>query len=1022
MAMRCYFCGREQGPNARGFCLSCGRPLTATPASELFGRRYILNRLDDLARGGVLDEDSAERVRRAMLLELGEAPTPEPAAPVASSPVDAVPAVESRPVPSVRPAVTAAVRERPAAPSPIESLFTPERAPSLLLYLGAFLVVVAALIFVNVSREQVSDAVRLALMIVGTLGFLGAGLLCHRVPRVEEAGRTFIVIGALLVPVDFAAYYVLVAHESPLTSSVMWIVGSLWSAGLYGGLATNRYGTAYAYLFFAACLSAIAGILAWSDTVAWAGALFAGLALAIQLVDDRAGRTALAHLTRPLLLPARVLVAVALVVGSSIALAVGLGVPAGGDRFALSALGVVGLAYYVVRARLEIGWERWLAVAGPAAVAEGLVFAFGAPLQTYGFAAGILAVCYALAGELGDLAGQPTPLAGWVRIRAVPTARRRGGFERGAGVRLRARGPAARHDPRRARRRRDRRERRRRPPPGRALAGRRVRRGRRLVRRALARPTRGDAAGGRGPRGACHLRARVPATLPCGSVRARGARDRRLAGRRRRAQRARVRVRTIVRRRVALALGYRRLVGDRPGGLGLRRDRGRRGAASSIAEPRPRGHALVPRLNADDRREPRGRRDDRAHAVRAGPDRLARRSAAARGCRGDGRPAAARPTARPRDGVRVRRAHARRERPRRRNGHRRARALVGPEGALRGGRDDAWLHHARLAQPHRDDGAVRGRRRGGDRRAGSRHPAVSTAPAGGRARMGAGDPRRRDDRRQPARSRVRRCRCGPGGSRARGGDRAARDRSSRSQAGAPRRGIRVGRHRRGVDPRRSLRPAIPRDRGRCRARRAVARRGALSRGRPRRTCAHRSRVAGGLPLRRADAARLVEHRFLPGDAHRLLRDRLDPRHGDPVSSPLARRRGARGPRPRGAARNDRRGEPAPELGAVRRERGHPPRGRLRPPAEARSLEPVVASRVRLVGPALSAVARAVRRSRAWKKTRRSNSRTSVPRSSARASPPNAVVALPRRATGPRRTSRTRRTSTRSASLSGAARR
>ena len=422
MAMRCYFCGREQGPKAPGFCLSCGRPLTATPASELFGRRYILNRLDDLARGGVLDADSAERVRRAMLRELGEAPTPEPAAPVVPSPVDAVPAVESRPVPSVRPAVTAAVRERPAGPSPIESLFTPERAPSLLLYLGAFLVVVAALIFVNVSREQVSDAVRLALMIVGTLGFLGAGLLCHRVPRVEEAGRTFIVIGALLVPVDFAAYYVLVAHESPLTSPVMWIVGSLWSAGLYGGLATNRYGTAYAYLFFAACLSAIAGILAWSDTVAWAGVLFAGLALAIQLVDDRAGRTALAHLTRPLLLPARVLVAVALVVGSSIALAVGLGVPAGGDRFALSALGVVGLAYYVVRARLEIGWERWLAVAGPAAVAEALVFAFGAPLQTYGFAAGILAVCYALAGELGDLAGQPTPLAGWVRIRAVPIA------------------------------------------------------------------------------------------------------------------------------------------------------------------------------------------------------------------------------------------------------------------------------------------------------------------------------------------------------------------------------------------------------------------------------------------------------------------------------------------------------------------------------------------------------------------------------------------------------------------------
>src|SRR5207244_11827718 len=99
MAMRCYFCGREQGPKAPGFCRWCGRPLTATPASELFGRRYILNRLDDLARAGVLDADAAERVRRAMLGELGEAPTPErPAPPVAASSVDAVPAVQSRPM------------------------------------------------------------------------------------------------------------------------------------------------------------------------------------------------------------------------------------------------------------------------------------------------------------------------------------------------------------------------------------------------------------------------------------------------------------------------------------------------------------------------------------------------------------------------------------------------------------------------------------------------------------------------------------------------------------------------------------------------------------------------------------------------------------------------------------------------------------------------------------------------------------------------------------------------------------
>src|SRR3982075_1791051 len=125
----------------------------------------------------------------------------------------------------------------PDGPSFAATFSPPEHAPSLLLYLGAFLVVVAALIFVNVSGQQISDSVRLALMIVGTLGFLGGGLACHRIPRVEEAGRTFLIVGALLVPLDFGAYYALVAHVSPFTSPAMWVLGSLAAAGLYATLA-----------------------------------------------------------------------------------------------------------------------------------------------------------------------------------------------------------------------------------------------------------------------------------------------------------------------------------------------------------------------------------------------------------------------------------------------------------------------------------------------------------------------------------------------------------------------------------------------------------------------------------------------------------------------------------------------------------------------------------------------------------------------------------------------------------------
>src|SRR5260370_2806470 len=105
-----------------------------------------------------------------------------------------------------------------------------------------------------------AESVRLVLMIVGTLGFLGGGLMCHRIPRVEEAGRTFLIVGGLLVPLDFGAYYALLAHVSPFTSPAMWVLGSLVSAGLYATLAITAYGRAYSYLFFIASLSALGGI------------------------------------------------------------------------------------------------------------------------------------------------------------------------------------------------------------------------------------------------------------------------------------------------------------------------------------------------------------------------------------------------------------------------------------------------------------------------------------------------------------------------------------------------------------------------------------------------------------------------------------------------------------------------------------------------------------------------------------------------------------------------------------------
>src|SRR5438132_13847268 len=168
------------------------------PPLLTLGRAYLLNRLDDLIGAGALDETSADRIRVIVTKELEAGavrPATAPAMPVARpSSAAGAPAVAVQAAP---PRIAAPLT--PAAPSFVETFFTPERAPSLLLYLVAFLVVVAALLFVNVSGQQISDSVRLALMIVGTLGCLGGCLVCHVLHRGAYAGRTFHLSHAVIV-------------------------------------------------------------------------------------------------------------------------------------------------------------------------------------------------------------------------------------------------------------------------------------------------------------------------------------------------------------------------------------------------------------------------------------------------------------------------------------------------------------------------------------------------------------------------------------------------------------------------------------------------------------------------------------------------------------------------------------------------------------------------------------------------------------------------------------------------------
>lgn len=387
------------------------RQAFAAGTSGDVGRAYVLNELVKLRSAGVIDDDTVERIRRYYLATHDAEPRTSADA-VPSSPPQTLPAGPTAPEPRPLPSTDIPRPIVPAGPG----LFSPERAPSLLLYIGAFLIVVSALIFVNVSGQQISGGLKLALLVLGTLGFIGVGLVCHRSPRVVEAGRTFLAIGAVLVPLDFAAYYVLISGLT-LAPSIVWTLGSLVSAGLYGILAMSGFGRLYAYLFLPAALSTVAGI-EWVLAVPteWLTLPVAVVPMALTLARSRVPDERVERLAGPLDRPGQILAGIALLMSASL---VPLFEPFSGvssptDRRVVVATFVVATLYYGIRARGGSTFDRWRAVLGPGAIAIAIAYALRVPLQTYGFTLTLLAFAYGVAGDVWRL-GTPVPLPGWIK-------------------------------------------------------------------------------------------------------------------------------------------------------------------------------------------------------------------------------------------------------------------------------------------------------------------------------------------------------------------------------------------------------------------------------------------------------------------------------------------------------------------------------------------------------------------------------------------------------------------------------
>lgn len=185
-------------------------------------------------------------------LEPAPAPAPAPAPRVATAsttpalatagaPMAATPAARS-----ARVAPTAPRRQPPSRPPFDVQAWVARRQADILLYLGAFLLVVSALIFVARQEGELATGWRVGLLAAYTVGFLAAGLLLRRWPRVREAGPVFLAIGALFTPLNFVLIYTEVLQDRGVEASAVWFAGASYSTVFYGVLFRQRFGRLYA--------------------------------------------------------------------------------------------------------------------------------------------------------------------------------------------------------------------------------------------------------------------------------------------------------------------------------------------------------------------------------------------------------------------------------------------------------------------------------------------------------------------------------------------------------------------------------------------------------------------------------------------------------------------------------------------------------------------------------------------------------------------------------------------------------
>ena len=247
----CPRCG-ELGEAERPYCPHCHVARDRSASARAAGVAFVLNEVGVSPLAEIVTTQQRARIAthyeqelRALVqpLQSGrtarqaptETPRPAPvAAPQTASPV-------SIPAPSIPPSHIVRPPRQPADWS-----WLVEQQANLFLFAGAFLTVVAALIYVGYSGQAVDGTLKMSLLVGYTLAFLLAGTICLRVPRVAIAGQVFFAVGALLVPLNFVAARSILSGDD-LNPQTLWLAGSITTAAFYTSIALLGLGKQYTF-------------------------------------------------------------------------------------------------------------------------------------------------------------------------------------------------------------------------------------------------------------------------------------------------------------------------------------------------------------------------------------------------------------------------------------------------------------------------------------------------------------------------------------------------------------------------------------------------------------------------------------------------------------------------------------------------------------------------------------------------------------------------------------------------------